>query len=307
MDVNDLLVFVRVVQAGSFSKASKILGMPKSTVSRRVADLESALGIPLLHRTTRSLRITDVGNSYFQHGLKIAAELEQAEALLTSLQSVPQGTLKLTAPTDFGTRFLGKSVSEFLKANPRVSADIVLTERVVDLISEGFDLAIRIGALEDSSLMARKIGNIEMQLWASPDYLKEKGEPKSCAELEKHSCILFTGEEEQPSQWRLQGPRGASSVIKTRGRISSNNIDLVRDFAIRGEGIALLPYFHCSEDLKKDRLQPVLDLWYFDSGPIHAVFPGQRYLLPKVRAFVEHLLAEFTNFNWRYRNARDRG
>ena len=141
MDVNDVLVFVRVAQAGSFSKAAKLLGMPVSTVSRRVAELESQLGVPLLIRTTRSLKITDLGQAYLEHGKTIASEIEKAELLATSLKSVPQGLLKITATTDFGNQFLRKIVSDFLKANPLVRAEVVLTERVVDLIEEGFDLA----------------------------------------------------------------------------------------------------------------------------------------------------------------------
>src|SRR6476659_8588175 len=140
MDVNDVLIFTRVAQAGSFSQAAKLLGMPVSTVSRRVAELESQLGVPLLLRTTRSLKITEVGKAYLEHGRAIATELEKAEAYATNLQSIPQGTLKITATTDFGNHFLGKIVHDFLKANPRVRAEIVLTERVVDLIEEGFDL-----------------------------------------------------------------------------------------------------------------------------------------------------------------------
>jgi DNA-binding transcriptional LysR family regulator len=299
MDVNDILIFVRVVQAGSFSKAAKLLKMPVSTVSRRVAELEAHLGVPLLIRTTRSLKITDVGSAYFEHGKTIAAELEKAEALAIDAQAVPQGTLKITAPTDFGNQFLGKIVSDFLRANKRVQADIVLTERVVDLIAEGFDLAVRIGELDDSTHLARKLGTIDMQLYASPGFLKQHGEPRSCDDLARFECIRFTGEEE-PSQWRLKGPK-SEKTVQVSGRISSNNVALNRDFAVAGEGIALLPHYFCADELKTGKLKVILKDWAFVSGPIHVVYPGQRYLLPKVRAFVDHLAQSCAQVPWRSR------
>lgn len=296
MDVNNLLIFVRVVQAGSFSKAARLLSMPKSTVSRRIADLEEDLGVPLIHRTTRSLRVTDVGAGYLEHGLKIAAEIERADSLLTSLQSVPQGRLRVTAATDFGNQFLGKITRDFLRANKKVSVDLVLTERIVDLIGEGFDVAIRIGDLEDSSLMARKIGQIHMQLYASPNYLSANGEPKTPEDLKKHQCILFTGEEDSP-RWELQSGKSVAKIAVT-GRATSNNMAIVHDLALQGEGVAMLPYFLCVEDVKKGKLRPVLKDWTHVSGPIHAVFPGQRFMMPKVRAFVEHLSREFKDYRW---------
>lgn len=296
MDVKGLLVFVRVVQAGSFSKASRFLSMPKSTVSRKVDDLEEELGVPLLHRTTRSLRITDVGAVCYEHGLRIAAELDQADSLLTHRQAQPQGTLRVTAPTELGNQFLGKMTRDFLRANPKVSLDLVLTERVVDIIGEGFDVAIRMGDLEDSSLVARKIGSGIMRLYASPSYLKASGEPRAVAELEKHSCVIFT-EEELSSKWILHGPKGKTTV-KISGRISSNNMALIRDLTVLGEGVALMPHFFCTEEVRRGRLQPILKDYYFTSGPIHAVYPGSKFLQPKVRAFVDHLIGAFKDISW---------
>lgn len=235
MDINDILVFTRVAQAGSFSKAAKLLQMPISTVSRRVAELESELGIPLLIRTTRSLKITEVGRTYLEHGQAIAAELEKAEAFSTNLQSIPQGTLRITATTDFGNQFLCPMIDEFQKAHSRIHFDILLTERVVDLVQEGFDLAIRMGEMGSSSLIARKVGNLHLQLFASPSYLKSHGEPKSCSDLSKHKCILFTGEDDS-EHWTLTGPQGERTV-QISGRVAANNMALIRDFAISGNGI----------------------------------------------------------------------
>lgn len=304
MDVNDVLIFAKVAQSGSFSQAAKKLNMPVSTVSRRVAELEADLGVSLLVRTTRSLRITDVGRSYLEHGNVIAAEIEKAKALASGLQSVPQGTLKITATTDFGNMFLGKIVSEFLKAYPKVSVDTVLTERVIDLIDEDFDLAIRMGELDDSSLLAKKIGTLDMQVYASPTFLKKHGEPKSPSELAKFECIRFTaGEDDSADVWHLKGPRGESKV-KVSGRASSNNMSLIRDFVLSGEGLALMPHFMCAEDVKDGRLRAVLKDWLQSEGPIHVVYPGQRRTLPKIRAFVDHLTRSCVDVRWHYFSKR---
>jgi DNA-binding transcriptional LysR family regulator len=303
MDVNDVLIFVRVIQAGSFSRAAKLLKMPVSTVSRRVAELEEELGVPLIQRTTRSLKITDVGSAYFEHGKTIAAEIEKAEALVTNLQSIPQGLLKITAAADFGTRFLGEIVTDFLKTNPRVQADVLLTERVVDLVGEGFDLAIRMGELDDSSLMARKLGSLNMFVYASPDFLKISGEPKSCLDLAKQECIRFTGEDDQ--RWSLKSSKGAQMTVKVSGRITSNNMESVRTFALAGAGFALMPKYLCDEDVKAGRLKIVLKDWAQNTGPIHLVFPGQKFQLPKVRAFADHLIRYFAQHPFLGKTARN--
>ena len=298
MDVNDVLVFVRVVQAGSFSKAAKLLKMPVSTVSRRVAELEGELGVPLLIRTTRSLKITDVGQSYFEHGIKIATEMELAESIATNLQSIPQGTLRVTATSDFGNRFLGIIVCEFLKTNPRVKADIVLTDRVVDLVAEGFDLAIRMGALSDSSLVAKKIGSLNMQLYASPAFIKKQGEPINPADLPKFECLRFTGDENS-DEWVLKSLR-SEKAVKVSGRVSTNDMTLLRSFVLAGEGIAFMPHFLCAEDVKNGKLKILMKDWALSYGAINVVYPAQRFILPKVRAFVDHLTRSCANVEWRH-------
>jgi DNA-binding transcriptional LysR family regulator len=299
LDLNDVLIFVRVVQAGGFSKAARLLGMPVSTVSRRVAELEEKLGVSLLVRTTRSLRVTEAGSAYLAHGRAIAAELEQAESLATSLQSIPQGVLRITAPVDFGNQFLGEILRDFLKTHPRVEADVALTERVVDLIGEGFDLAIRVGELEDSSLLSRRLGSLGLQLVASPAFLTERGSPRGCADLARFSCIRFTGDEE-PDVWRLSGPNGEHAV-RVRGRVSANNMALIRELALAGEGIALMPHFFCADDLRAGKLRVVLKDWVNAPGPVHVVYPRHRFVLPKVRSFVEHLARKCAGVPWRFR------
>jgi DNA-binding transcriptional LysR family regulator len=180
-----------------------------------------------------------------------------------------------------------------------VDVDIVLTERVVDLIEEGFDLAIRIGELSDSTLLARKIGALDLHLYASPDFLQKHGEPKTGVELAKFECIRFTSAED-PDEWSLKGPRGGTS-IHVVGRVSSNNMELVREFAVSGNGIALMPHFYCAEDVEAGRLRVVLPNWVQEAGPIHVVYPGHRLLLPKVRSFVDHLVHSCSEIEWKVR------
>lgn len=296
MDIKNLLVFVRVVQTGSFTKAASALGMPKSTVSRQVAELEKELGIPLLKRTTRNLKITDVGQIYYEHGLSIATEIEKAEAMVSNLQSVPQGTLKITAAPDLANHFLPKMISQFTRDNPKVKVDLILTERVVDIIGEGFDLALRIGELKDSTLIARKIGTVEGFLFASPTYLKKFGEPQQCVDLKKHDCILF--QTEGKDKWNFTGPRTEKSVEVT-GKISTNDMSLVKEFAIAGAGIAILPYYLAQNEVKSGKLKPILKEWVALSQPVHVVYPGSRYLLPKVRAFLDELFVSFKDVKWK--------
>jgi DNA-binding transcriptional LysR family regulator len=296
MDLNDILIFVKVAQTGSFSGAARQLNLPVSTVSRRVAELERSLGVGLLIRTTRSVKLTEMGRATLQHGLAISAELERATALASSVQSIPQGLLRLTATADFGNRYLAEIISEFIKAHPRVQVEVELTDRVVDLVSEGFDLAVRMGELSDSGDLARKIGKLNLHLFASPSFLKKNGEPKSCKDLSRFDCIRFTGEDE-PDCWNLQGPRGHQKV-RVQGRLISNDLMLIRKFAILGEGVALMPYFFCTEDLKAGRLKLILQDWAHSSGPVHVVYPGQKFILPRVKAFVEHLTRTCHKIEW---------
>lgn len=296
MDLNDILIFVRVAQEGSFSAAARKLTLPVSTVSRRVAELERSLGVGLLIRTTRSVKLTEVGRAYLQHGLAISTELERAEALASSVQSISQGLLRITATADFGNRYLGEIISAFIKVHSRVQVEVELTDRVVDLVSEGFDLAIRMGELSDSGNLARRIGKLNLHLFASPGFLKENGEPRSCKDLSRFECIRFTGED-VPDRWALQSTRGRQEV-RVQGRLISNDLTLIRKLATLGNGIALMPYFFCTEDLKAGRLKLILQDWIHSSGPIHVVYPGQKFILPRVKAFVDHLTRTCNQIEW---------
>ncbi|RYZ33533.1 MAG: LysR family transcriptional regulator [Myxococcaceae bacterium] len=285
MDLNELLVFARVVQAGSFTAAARALRMPKSTVSRKVSELEERVGAQLLQRTTRQLHLTEVGRTYYAHCERIVAEAEAAELAVTRLQAGPHGLLRVTTPLSLN--FLAPLVSKFLERYPDVQMELLCTDRAVDLMEEGFDLAVRAGNLPDSSLMARRLGDIARVVVASPEYLRQKGEPKTPSDLAKHDCLLF-GKELQGNVWTLHAG-GRAVEVKVAGRLVVNEPDMLHAVTLAGSGVALLPGLHCVEDLDSGKLQRVLPDWSSAGAPVHAVYPPTRHHVPKVMAFVDVL------------------
>ena len=289
-DLNEILVFTRVVQAGSFTAAARVLGMPKSSVSRKVTSLEDRVGARLLQRTTRKLGLTDAGRLYFERASRIIAEIEEADQAISRMQAAPRGLLRVTAPLSFG--ILGPIVAGFLRKHAEVQIDMVCTDRRVDLVDEGFDLAIRAGVLDDSTLVARSLGGIRRILIAAPGYLRKHGSPRAPADLADHDCIAFAAGS-APGVWELlHGERSAE--IRVRPRLSVNDLDLMVGAARSGIGIALIPEFVCTADLDAGRLRRVLPDWCSSVTPVHAVYPTARHLSPKVVAFVEALRAELS-------------
>lgn len=285
MDLNELLVFARVVQAGSFTAAARGLRMPKSTVSRRVADLEARVGAQLLLRTSRTLRLTEVGQAYYEHCARIVEEAEQAELAVTRMQAAPHGLLRVTTPLTFGC--LGPLVTGFLARYPEVQLELTCTDRAVDLLEEGFDVAVRAGRLSDSSLIARRLGDIDRVVVAAPSYLEARGTPRSPRELEKHDCVLFGGHLEGTT-WALSS--GSRSVeVPVRARLVVNEPDMLRAVTLAGAGIALLPDLNYTEDLTAGRLRRILPDWSSSGSPVHALYPSTRHRSPKVMAFVDFL------------------
>ena len=284
MDLNETAVFVRVVQAGSFSAAARQLGLPTSTVSTRVARLERRLGVTLLQRTTRRLHLTDLGELYFRHAEAGLANLLDAEAALTESVGEPKGRLRVTAPADLGDRLLSGIVCRMRRACPQVALELVLTSQYVDLVGEGIDVAIRAGALKDSSLIARNVGVARWQLFASPDYLAGAPELAAPQALRHHRCLQFAplGRD----AWTLSGPTG-SVTLPMPGLVLVDDIRLVRAMAVADIGVALLPAFLCGEELKAGQLVRVLPEWQARADPIHLVYPRQRFVPPKLRVFVE--------------------
>ncbi|GHH00380.1 LysR family transcriptional regulator [Comamonas sp. KCTC 72670] len=284
-DLNALQVFAKVVQAGSFTGAARALEMPKSTVSQRVSELETRLGTRLLQRTTRTLSLTDAGRIYYERCVRIFADVEDADRAVTDLQQKPCGLLRVSVPAS--SQFLGPVLADFLGRHGGVQLDVVCTDRFVDLVEESFDVAIRVGALSDSTLIARNLGTIRFLLVASPRYLKKRGHPRSPDGLAKHNCLVFRVGP-HPKVWRLtQGDE--EHEVNVTSTLSVNDLDMLHDGVMGGVGIAMIPAHRCVDDLRAGRLEQVLPDWDVPAIPIQAVYPSGRHLSPKVKALLDYL------------------
>lgn len=290
-DLNDVVALVRVVEAGSFTAAAAQLGLPKSAVSRRVARLEEALGVRLLQRTTRSLHLTDAGVAYHARAAGALAALTEARDVASEATGEPRGTVRLTAPVDMGGGVIAEVLTKFAREYPKVCVEVELTQRLVDLVSEGFDLAIRAGQLRDSSLVARRLGEATQLLVASPDYLKKRGTPKTVADLAKHDCILWRSRSGE-AKWTLDGPRGSESVV-VRGSLGGDDFTFVRAVAAQGAGIGLVPVAGTVPDFDNGRLVPVLTEYRGPSSPVHLVYPSARFLPQRVAVLRDYLVQNF--------------
>lgn len=293
MDFNEAAVFVKVVQAGSFSGAARLLGLPTSTVSNRVARLERRLGVTLLQRTTRRLRLTDVGGLYYEHASTGLAHMLDAEAAVTESAGTPSGLLRVTAPADIGDRILAGIIAGMRRRHPKVHVDMVLMDRHVDLVAEGFDAAIRAGHLKDSTLVARSAGVARWAPFASRDYLQSAPKLDAPQALRHHCCLQFTplGKD----AWTLVGENG-SVVVPMPQRVMVDDVRVVRSLTVAGEGVALLPLYLCREECAKGDLVQVLPGWHARNDPIHVVYPRQRFVAPRVRAFVDLASQELRNW-----------
>ena len=294
MDLNEIAVFTRVVQAGSFTAAAKLLGMPKSTVSRKISDLEERLNARLLQRTTRKLSLTDAGRTYFDYGVRIVNEIEAAESAVGSLQEKPRGLLRVTTGTN--PAWLGDIVVEFMKRNPEVQVELLATGRTVDLVDERFDVAIRAGALADSSLVARKLGNSTSFLVATPSYLKKHRRPRTPDDLEEHACLLF-GTGSMNVELSLQRDNEKAHV-PVAARLLVSDFDVLYSATVAGLGIGLVPAFRCLDDLRAHRLERVLREWSAPPVPVHVVYPTARHLSAKAKSFIEFLQQRMTPPPW---------
>jgi DNA-binding transcriptional LysR family regulator len=286
-DLNRMAMFVRVVQAGSFSAAARELAVPKSTLSRKVSELETSLGARLLQRTTRKLGLTDAGRTYYDQAARIVTLAQEAEQAVGRLQAAPRGLLRVSAPLSFG--MLGPIVSAYLLAHLEVELEMVCSERAVDLVEEGFDVAIRAGHAPDSTLVARAIGTLKRVLVAEPNYCEKHGTPKVPADLANHAAISF-GAGASPNTWALEAG-GKRVEVQVKPRLAVNDFEIMRAAARAGVGIAWLPEFMCAEDIRAGRLRHVVPAWCSAEVPLFALYPTARHLSPKVTAFIELLRA----------------
>ena len=289
-----MVVFARVALTGSFTAAAADLGMPKSTVSRKVTELEARLKARLLNRTTRKVSLTDVGRTYYDHCSRIVAEIEDAESAVTNLQEVPRGALRVT--TGPNVAFLAPILNDYMKRYPEVRVEVFCTGRTVDLIEERFDVAIRAGALSDSTLIARSLGKVRWFLVGAPAYLKKQGRPRSIDDLKRHDCIMF-GTPPGGAALRLQNGEKTAHV-EPPARLTVNDFDLVHAATVAGLGLGLLPAYLCLDDIRGKRLERVLRDWEAPAVPVHVVYPSGRYVSPKVKTFVDHLQERTTPAPW---------
>lgn len=292
----EMRVFTGVVDAGSFVAAAENLGMSKAAVSRYVSDLEQRLGVRLLHRTTRKLSLTQEGELFLARCREILASIDASEAELSTRTDSASGLLKISVPVSFGIRHLAPLWSEFLAAHPRMSLDVQLADRVIDLVDEGFDLAVRIARLPDSSLVSRKLASTRLVLCASPAYLERRGAPQHPSELPQHE-ILGYSLLSMGDQWQFQGPEGPVTV-KVRPRIWTNNGDTCVAAALSGTGIQLQPTFLVARELAAGELVEVLPQYRSVELGIYAVYPTRKFVLPKVRALVEYLSDKLAKAGW---------
>jgi len=265
--------------------------VPKATLSRRVAQLERDLGVQLLVRTTRSVQVTEAGRAFIPEAAAALAALDDAAARVREAGGVPRGRLRLTSSVEFGVAVLAPLLAEFAVAEPLVELEVELTGRRVDLVYEGIDLAVRIGPLPDSSLAARRLGTLRYGLYASPAYLARHGRPRYAHELADHAALQFVGADPQP-RWTLFD--GAQTLeVPVRPRVRANNHWVLRDAAVAGLGIAFCATLIAGPEVASGRLERLLPEWGAKEIPVHAVFPSQRFLSPKVRACVDFLVARF--------------
>lgn len=292
-----LTTFARVVETGSFVRAAERLEVSVSAVSRQVAELEAHLGTRLLHRTTRRLSLTEGGQALYERCVQLLADLDEAELAVAAASVVPRGTLRLTCSSTFGTRHLASAIAEFEARHPQLRFSVELSERVVDLVEEGLDLAIRVGEAGSQHLVGRRIGGTELVCCAAPGYLARHGEPRSPEDLAAHACLTY---EYAPNRglWSFRDRDGGERNVAVNGPVHANNGSFLAAMAEAGTGIACEPDFIVGPAVRDGRLTPILVPFTPPPLPIYVVYPSRRHLSAKVRAFADFLAARFATPEW---------
>ena len=287
--ISDVAVFVRVVDAGSFTRAADALDISKAAVSKSIGRLEQRLGARLLNRTTRKLTLTEAGDAYYRRSAAALAELNDAEQQISELSHTPRGLLRITAPTYLGSATLAPLLREFLKRYPEVSLDLNLNDQYVDLVQERFDVAVRISTLTDSTLVSRRLAPCPIRIVASPAYLKRHGAPKAPADLRQHQCLMYSVSR-TPNEWRLRAPNGRWVAVEIHGAIRCNNDFVLKQAALDGLGIAHFPSFFVEREIADGKLVPILKDCDGPAYFIQAVYASRHHLPSKVRVFVDFLV-----------------
>jgi len=292
-----LRVFIQVVDSMSFIRAAERLDLSPTAVSRQIAELENHLQTRLLQRTTRRISLTETGRSFYERSMQILAELDEAEREAAQEAAEPRGMIRLTTSINFGMHQVTPAIASFLAHHGRVRFDVSLSDRIVDIVEEGFDLAIRIGGAGAENLVARKLGETRLVACASPDYIARRGAPAAPEDLARHNCLTY--EYALRDAWTFRDAAGHRHAVRVTGSLNSNNGDLNAVAAVEGVGIALEPDFIVGADLKSGNLVPVLEAFEAPVSPIYAVYPSRRFLPVKIRAFVDFLVERFSGMkNW---------
>jgi DNA-binding transcriptional LysR family regulator len=289
--LESLRAFAKVVELGSFSEAGRALRLSRSAVSKYIGELEDELGVQLLNRTTRRVSPTENGQAYFERVLGILGDLDAADQAVTQLQATPRGLLRVNAPMSFGTLQLGPAIAEFMQLYPELRIQLVLSDENVDPLQDGLDVTLRIADLESSSLIARKIVPIARVICASPDYFGARGVPSHPNDLRDHNCLTY-GFLSTGNQWKLSGKDG-DHWIQPSWTLCVNNAEVLRDAAVAGRGIALLPVFIGQDALQAGRLRTCLDDYHAPPLALYALYPPTRHLALKVRLFIDFLVGRF--------------
>lgn len=289
MDVmHSMAVFRRVVEAQNFSAVARETNMSQSTVSKHIAALEDRLGTKLLNRSTRSLKLTEAGKEYYQHCIRLLNDFQEAEASVGKGKIKATGTLRISTSAVFGRSMIVPHLSEFLDTYPEISIDLQFDDNYVDLVKKGIDLAIRIGPLADSTLIAKKIGSTPRLVVASPDYLVKNGRPKKPADLVKHNCLLYSLHK-TPDLWYFNSLQEGDESVRVRGRFKTSSPDAICDATLAGLGISVVAEWYAKKHIEQGKLKVILADYHPRAYDIHAVYPEKRYVSPKVKFMIEFL------------------
>lgn len=288
----NMRTFIRVVEAASISGAADRLGVAKSAVSRRLKELEAHLGVELFHRTTRKMNLTDSGRAFYHQSVRILDDVLEAEIAISQAHGTLSGSLKIALPSTFGLMHMGPAINEFLQAHPQIEFDLDFNDREVDLMQEGFDLAIRIAKLPDSSLIARRLAPIQIVMCASPSYLERMGTPQTPDELIEHQCLVYSLLRDF-EYWHLSDSKGKEVKIKISPYLKASTGEFLKDAAVEGMGIILVPSFIAYKEIERGTLVPVLKDYKIPQVAAYAIYPQTRHLSQRVRAFVDFLVKRF--------------
>ncbi|MCF6189318.1 MAG: LysR family transcriptional regulator [Cocleimonas sp.] len=290
--LNAMKLYCHIVDAGQLSIAADQLNLSKGAVSKQLAKLEAHLGGRLLNRTTRRLTPTEAGIAFYERAKLILESVDEAECVVTGLTAEPRGTLKINAPMSFGFDYLGELLANYQNKYPKMKIDLTLHDRQIDLIEEGYDLALRIATLKDSTLIARKLAPCHLVMCASPEYLQKHGEPKNPSDLKNHQCLLYAYSDSVRS-WGFENKHGKKQQVSVDGSLTANNGNLICDALINGMGIARLPTFIIGDAIRQGEAKIILDDWREKPQNISLLYPSSKHLSAKVRAFVDMAVEHF--------------